>query len=114
MQRFILLFSLLGLLFLTTNCSKNATMSSLEFLETGCSNPWKSKNGKSEAEVKTVVIDFLENDLMIANFKLAITFDENEAQGCYACHCKTGRKIIVEVEKGFVPILEDNGFSLKN
>jgi len=112
MQRFALLFPLFGLVFLTTNCSKDNSLRSLAYTEIKCGIPWNTNRENSNAEVEIAVTNFLENNLMIPNSRVEATFDANEAQGCKACNCKTGRKIVVEVEKGFVPILEDNGFTL--
>lgn len=111
-KKFVLL---VGLFLLVSNCSKDIPIvMSLEYAETKCGDPWRTNEGNSETEIITALITYLENELNVPNPIIKIDFDANEAEDCEACDCKSGRTITVTVEEGFVPILEDNGFVLKN
>lgn len=110
MQRLTFLFLILGLLLLTTNCAKENPWTSLEYLETKCSDPWKTIGGDSEAAVEMALLDYLKDDLMVPTSNLKITFDADAAESCEACSCTTGRKITIVVPNEFVAILEANGF----
>ena len=112
MQNVNYLLFLFGLLLLGSNCSKEVPLMTLEYAETKCSDPWGTNEGNSKEEVESALMAFLENELNISNATIKISFEE-KAEACEACSCKTGRKITVTVEEGFVPILEDNGFFLK-
>ncbi|MFK7983659.1 MAG: hypothetical protein AB8G86_27020 [Saprospiraceae bacterium] len=110
MQKIKNFILLVGLFLLISNCSKDVPLMSLEYAETKCSDPWRTNEGNSEAEVINALMAYLENDLNVPNVTIKTAFDANDAQSCEACDYTTGRTITLTVEEGFVAILEDHGF----
>ncbi len=110
-KNFLLLVSIF---LLASNCSMEIPLMTLEYIATKCSDPWRTNEGSSNEEVKNALMAYLENDLNVPNATIKVNFDAEEAEDCEACNCKSGQIITITVEEEFIPILEDNGFILKN
>ena len=87
MQKVYYLILLVGLFLMISNCSKEVPLLSLEYIETKCSDPWRTNEGSSDEEVKSALMTYLENELNVPNTTIKITFDANEAEDCEACDC---------------------------
>jgi hypothetical protein len=88
---------LLGLLCATQiGCDKSAPVS-LYFDETGCSNPWDSyyeADSFSLAALEQSIYRMLQ-DYQIQDATVRFDFDSTKIQLCLACHCTTGRIVVV-------------------
>lgn len=77
-------------------CKKDENQNQFYWLQTGCIDPWGASN-ESDSETKNDVIEYLENEDVNVN-SIKIEFHRELSQGCFACSCRTGNKIIVEVK----------------
>lgn len=86
--------------FLSFSCSKKENIV-LRWDQTGCSNPWDEF---IELDTFTVtgyhqgIIDYLISE-NINLIQVWSEFDSSKVELCYACHCKTGEIIQIEVPK---------------
>jgi hypothetical protein len=66
---------------------------------TGCSNPWDgyfSLDTFSTEGYNAGVYDYLSNEGIDVNY-IRSEFDSSKVELCYACHCKTGTVIIINI-----------------
>lgn len=66
---------------------------------TGCSNPWDnffSLDTFSNESYNQGVYNFLNEEGIDVNY-VSSEFDSSKVELCYACHCKTGTVIIVNI-----------------
>lgn len=90
--------SLILICYLTiSSCKKEKNEEDYYWLQTKCSDPWKTGENDSDNKVKTSVINFLENE-DIKVFDISINHDQTTFQYCEACDCTNGTRIIVNVD----------------
>ena len=83
------------------SCGKRDTPTPFYFDETGCSNPWDSyyvaDTFSLEALRESIEVYFQDENIPINS--VDFDFDSSKIELCYACHCKTGRIIIVNAPR---------------
>ena len=90
-----LIISLTIILF---SCSKNEPLS-MHWDLTGCSNPWDSHfslDTFSTDSYNAGVYNYLNEEGIEVNY-VTSEFDSSKVELCYACHCKTGTVITVNI-----------------
>ena len=91
------------LILMLVSCEKEWTTNLFFYDETGCSDAW----WKDAPQIDTLtpqiyeerVTNYLENR-SIEVFSFQITYDSTVVELCFACHCKTGVVLEIEVESG--------------
>ena len=84
------------------SCNKNNNLNLFYFDETGCSDPWVGSFVPDTFTLDTYKeqIELFLNSENIEVNSIVFDFDSNKVELCYACHCKTGRVIKVEISSG--------------
>jgi len=80
------------------SCSKNEPLS-MRWDLTGCSNPWDSYFSLDTFSTEAYyagIFDYLSEEGIDVNF-ISSEFDSTKVELCYACHCKTGTVIIINI-----------------
>lgn len=77
-------------------CNKEDDTELFYWDETGCSDPWLQNSEDTEKQTKDLIRKFLLKGNVNVE-EIRFEFDQTKMQNCRACHCKTGRIIIVEV-----------------
>lgn len=103
---------LLGsLIVLQVACKKTATV--CYYLdEVGCNNPWDSYytvDSFSIAALEQSIYSMLQ-DNQIKDATLSLESDSSKVQLCYACHCTTGRIVVVRTRQANAAALRKLGF----
>lgn len=89
-------FLTLTILTAFSSCEKNQESTTFFWDETSCADPWKQDSDDTEEERKESIENYLgEQNVKVENIKFE--FDSTRIQLCEACHCTTGRIIIVKV-----------------
>lgn len=101
---------LLVALILMVSCGENNSVTML-YQETQCSDPWRVNQTASNT-VEEAIIDYFEANHNITIAAVSIK-TINEGIFCFACNCRTGREIQVNVDEKNVSILESEGFVRK-
>ena len=108
---------IISLTIILFSCSKNEPIS-MRWDLTGCSNPWDdhfSLATFSTDSYNAGIYNFLtEEGIAVNNIKSE--FDSSKVELCYACHCKTGTIIIVNIStknrKKLKKLVTNNQFDL--
>ena len=93
--------SLYIFLWLFASCNKHQAIS-MHWDETGCSNPWDSfitLDSFTLEEYHQGINDYLTSEGITVNH-ISSELDSSKIELCYACHCKTGRVITINISKG--------------
>ena len=80
------------------SCSKNEPIS-VHWDLTGCSNPWDNHfnlDTFSAESYNAGVYNYITGEGITVNY-VTSEFDSSKIELCYACHCKTGTIIIVNI-----------------
>jgi hypothetical protein len=96
---------------LFTSCEKDAA-NTFYFDAIGCDNPWDNyytADTFSYEHLRFAINGFLTDENIDVN-SIEIDFDSTKMELCYACHCKTGTVIIVNVESGKKWKMKNLGF----
>ncbi|WP_299988956.1 hypothetical protein [uncultured Pontibacter sp.] len=93
LQFIIIILTLVATL---SSCKKDNESAIFYWDETGCADPWKQNSDDTEEERKAEIKRYLENQNVRVE-KIEFEFDQAKQQVCYACHCTTGRVIMVKV-----------------
>ncbi|MFL2585608.1 MAG: hypothetical protein ACJ0QO_03020 [Parvicellaceae bacterium] len=96
----IRLLSLIILLGLIVSCNKDQAIS-MHWDETGCSNPWDNfltlDTFTTEAYHQGIN-DYLTSEGIAVN-SISSELDSSKMEFCFACHCKTGKVITINIPK---------------
>lgn len=95
-MKYQLIITTLVLFAALSSCKKDSELSIFYWDETGCADPWKQGSDDTEEERKAEIKRYLENQNVNVQ-QIAFKFDQAKQQLCYACHCTTGRVIVVKV-----------------
>lgn len=95
-MKYQLIFITLTLFAALASCKKDDESTIFYWDETGCADPWKQNSDDTEEERKAEIKRYLENQNVKVK-RIEFEFDQAKQQLCYACHCTTGRVIIVKV-----------------
>ena len=91
-------FSLIIILGLMVSCNKDQAIS-MHWDETGCFNPWDNfitlDTFTTEAYHQGIN-DYLTSEGIAVNY-ISSELDSSKIEFCYACHCKTGTVITVNI-----------------
>ena len=94
------------------SCGKRDNPTPFYFDETGCSNPWDSYYAtdtfSQEALSESIEAYFQDQNIQINS--VDFDFDSSKVELCFACHCKTGRIIIVNAPLGKKRKMKNIGF----
>ncbi|MET2984847.1 hypothetical protein [Aureibaculum conchae] len=104
---------LIAMFIIYTNCTSNDDNSIDQFYwnQTACSDPWGTGNSNSENETKLALIDFLETkEVSIIKTRFENYFKDGELP-CLACHCKTGIRIFITVDKKYTAKMIELAFT---
>ena len=100
-MRSIRFFSLIIILGLMVSCNKDQAIS-MHWDETGCLNPWDNfitlDTFTTEAYHQGIN-DYLTSEGIAVNY-ISSELDSSKIEFCYACHCKTGKVITINIPKG--------------
>ena len=80
------------------SCSKNEPLS-MSWDLTGCLNPWDSYVSLDTFSIEGYnagIFDYLSKEGINVNY-ITSEFDSSKVELCYACHCKTGVVITVNI-----------------
>lgn len=91
------------LILMLVSCEKELTPNLFFYDETGCSDAWWEDAPQIDTLTPQIYEEWVTNYLEIKNievFSFQITYDSTVAELCYACHCKTGVVLELEVESG--------------
>ena len=94
------------------SCNKSNSLKLFYFDETGCSDPWVGYFVPDTFTLDTYkeqIELFLNSDNIDVN-SIIFDFDSTKAEFCFACHCKTGRVIKVEISSGKRHKMKQLGF----
>ena len=94
-MKLLLISSLTIFLF---SCSKNEPLS-MRWDLTGCFNPWDNYfnlDTFSNEGYNAGIISYLSEEGIDVNY-ITSEFDSSKVELCYACHCKTGTVITVNI-----------------
>ena len=95
-----LLIPLIAFICLIVSCNKNEAVS-LRWDQTGCSNPWDEHIDLDTFTVEAYqqgILDYLNYEGITVNY-ISTEFDSSKIELCYACHCKTGEVIEINIPK---------------
>ena len=99
------------------SCSKNEPLS-MRWDLTGCSNPWDSYTSLdtfSTEGYNAGVFDYLSEEGIDVNY-ITSEFDSTKVELCYACHCKIGTVITVNIpikdKRKLKNLVRNNQFNL--
>lgn len=79
-----------------SSCCKDGNEVTLYWAETGCADPWGTNDNDTHTEIETAIIDYLDEENVPVH-EVRFEEDPSLAEGCEACNCTTGTKIIVTV-----------------
>lgn len=82
--------------------------------QTGCVDPWKTGPNNTHIETSEALETYLKGEGISAID--VVGFEDTLEEGvytCYACHCKTGIRIYVEVPVSEVEKMAELGFKRK-
>lgn len=102
MKNSYLYFIVLTFIALLSSCNKTNDSNIFYYQETGCLNPWDNyytADTFSYESLNQTINSFLVNEKIEVN-SIDFDFDSTIMELCYACHCKTGRIIVVNVSSG--------------
>lgn len=105
-----LLFMLVTILINFFSCTKDSGI--YYFNETGCANPWDGScvyDSFTYPAYKSCITNYLSSEQVQVR-DVSFETDSTIMSFCYACHCTTGRKIIVDVSSGDRNRLQQLGF----
>ena len=112
--KLLLISSLAVILF---SCSKNEPLS-MRWDLTGCSNPWDNYLSLDTFSTKSYnagVFSYLSEEGIDVNY-ITSEFDASKVELCYACHCKTGTIITVNIpikdKRKLKSLVPNNQFNL--
>ena len=101
-----ILFLFAALIFITS-CEKEDLVT-MVYQETQCSDVWQDGTVTTEENI----MNYFDNQHNIELGQVVIK-TVNSGQVCLACHCTTGREIIIYVDEAEVLIAESEGFGRK-
>ena len=96
----------------TLNSCDKEKSNTYYFDATGCSNPWDRYyvvDTFSYEHLRFAINDFLVDENIMVN-SIGFDFDSTKVELCFACHCKTGNIVIVNVESGKKSKMKNLGF----
>ncbi|MCX2740409.1 hypothetical protein [Pontibacter anaerobius] len=108
-MKYQLIIITLALLAALSSCKKDSESTIFYWNETGCAAPWKQDSDDTEEERKAEIKRYLENQNVKVE-KIEFEFDQAKMQNCYACHCTTGRIIVVKVAWSDMHIMKQLNF----
>ena len=86
--------------FMVTGCNKDEAVT-MRWDLTGCSNPWDSEITLDTFTTEAYhqgIYDYLMAENIAVN-NISSEFDSTKVELCYACHCKTGEIILINISK---------------
>ena len=92
--------SIIAFISVVNSCNKNDTIT-MRWDQTGCFNPWDDHihlDTFSTEAYHQGVYDFLKTEGIEVN-SVSSEFDSTKIELCYACHCKTGKVITINILK---------------
>lgn len=92
--------SIIAFISVVNSCNKNDTIT-MRWDQTGCFNPWDDHihlDTFSTEAYHQGVYDFLKTEGIEVN-SVSSEFDSTKIELCYACHCKTGEVILINIPK---------------
>jgi transposase len=92
MKKLIIIVSTIFLSFLFSSCKKDTIW--VFYDETGCSDKWGVANVMDDKKTKDVKKYLKQKGIHIVTLEIT---NDGIAEGCFACHCKTGRRIKCEI-----------------
>jgi hypothetical protein len=95
-----LFIPLISITFLISSCNKNEAVT-LRWDQTGCSNPWDEHINLDTFTIEGYhqgIYDYLTHEGITANY-ISSKFDSSKVELCFACHCKTGDIIEINIPK---------------
>jgi hypothetical protein len=102
----------ISLIIVLTSCGKRDAPAPFYFDETGCSNPWdsyyQSDTFSLEALRESIEVYFQDENIPINS--VDFDFDSSKIELCYACHCTTGRIIVVNAPRNQKRKMKQLGF----
>jgi hypothetical protein len=84
------------LLTFVSSCKKENESTIFYWDETLCSDPWGQDSDDTEEERKESIGNYL-SDQKVNVENIEFEFDSTKEQFCEACHCTSGRIIVIEV-----------------
>ena len=92
--------SVFTLLYLFASCNKNQNIS-MYWDETGCFNPWDNFISLDTFTLEGYhqgINDYLTSEGITVNY-ISSELDSSKIELCFACHCKTGKVITINIPK---------------
>jgi hypothetical protein len=84
------------LLTILSACKKDDESTTFYYDETSCSDPWELKRDDSEEEQKETIKQYL-SDQKVRVQDIQFEINPDKVQQCEACHCTTGRIVVINV-----------------
>ena len=97
----IRLLSIVVLLGIIVSCKKDQAIS-MNWDETGCSNPWDNFITLDTFTIEAYhqgINDYLTSEGITVNY-ITSELDSSKIELCLGCHCKTGQVITINIPKG--------------
>ncbi len=95
------------LFFIMNACEKITNKTWIFYDETGCSDPWGAFNMDESEKIKKIE-DFLkERNVLVFEIKIV---NDGTIDTCFACHCKTGRRVHSKIKDKHKEIAFAEGF----
>ena len=91
------------LIVMLLSCEKESTLDLFFYEETGCSDAWWEDTPQIDTITPQIYEECVTHYLVTRNievYSFQITYDSTVAELCFACHCKTGVVLELEVESG--------------
>ena len=91
-------FMAMAMIFIIAACTKNESID-MRWDQTGCLNPWDnhfSLDSFTHEAYNAGVYDYLTSEGITINSVTSI-IDSSKMEFCYACHCKSGTVLIINI-----------------
>lgn len=111
MKNSVLTILAFTLTLLFSSCDQNKSQT-FHFDVMGCSNPWDSyytADTFSYEHLEYAINAYLTDENIEVN-SITFDFDSTKMELCFACHCKTGSVVIVNVKSGKKSKMKKLGF----
>ena len=85
---------------MAAGCNKDEAVT-MRWDLTGCSNPWDSQINLDTFTTEAYhqgIYDYLSSENIQVNY-ISSEFDSSKVELCFACHCKTGEIILINIPK---------------
>ena len=92
------------------NCKNSNTKTCVIYEQTYCADPWGQDNEDDETLIKNLKEHF--DNLGVTLYDIGID-EKGTRQGCFACHCKSGKRFCVKVKNNDLNKAKEHGFKEK-